>query len=636
MGNEAGGNHGLEGCLVTMGRISARAAVRERGFKEWIQLSSDDRHRSIETLARLSTDAARNDRSELLREAIETLRIQHEELVEAAERLAAQHEQMQELRALAERDRARYRKLFANPSDAYIMTDTNGTIHEINLVGKRLLNADAHAIAGTNLLTWLEADSGRVVREAMLKISQKEYLDFEVRFLQRGRRLPKRVLVRAMVFERGKRLLFVIREGARDIARSDNGENEVRRETLEALVAERTEYLVRGLREEAVQRAREREQRRLFEQRDKAKDRFLAVLSHDLRGPLSAVLGWTQLLRRQVLDATMSERALATIERNARSQLGLMEELLDLSRIVADKMPLEKVPLDLGLLVERCVEAMMPAAIEKGIVLEFTALASDVTVSGDRKRLEQVVTNLISNALKFTPRHGRVDVELSCDDKQAHLVVRDTGRGISSELLPHVFELFRQEDDGLTSKKGLGLGLYIVRHLTELHGGSVAAVSDGQRHGASFEVVLPLRDDIAAITSHPDDELGQEDLDGCSILVVDDDHDTRELVCTLLRQHKASVATATDARSALASFQNACPDVLLVDLGLPDVDGCTLIEQLRQVADVPAIALSGFATKCDVRRALEAGFAVHVAKPVETRRLVRTVNEIWNRQPASE
>jgi PAS domain S-box-containing protein len=613
--------------------------VRESGYKqraaaqEERERVSGSAARAIETLRHLTSEAARGNEVEFLRQAIEALRLEHDRLCAAEERIEAQHEQLQEMRAESERERARYRKLFAHSAEPYFVTDMNGTIREVNAAGKRILNAEAHAIVGKSLLSWLESESSRIVREAMTTISEKSNKEIEVRFLRRGGLLPTTGRIRGILFERGKRILFSVREDAP--ARTPS-EPELPKETIEALVSERTAYLARGLREEYALRQRESEQRRLFERRDKAKDRFLAVLSHDLRGPLSAVLGWTQMLRREVLDPTMRERALATIERNAKSQLGLIEELLDLSRIVADKMPLEIVPLELAVLVERCVEAMMPVAIEKGVVLEYSALASGVTVFGDRKRLEQIITNLISNAIKFTPRYGRIDVSLGRDDDQARLVIRDTGRGIAADLLPHVFELFRQEEDSAASKKGLGLGLYIVRHLTDLHGGTVRAASDGEGRGATFEVLLPLRNDVTAVTANADDHDPTEDLEGCSILVVDDDRDTRDLVTTLLRQHKAQVSTVGDARTALAHFEKMRPDVLLIDIGLPDIDGCTLIEQLKQLADVPAIAVSGFATKRDVQRALDAGFAVHIAKPVETSALVRTVSGVWNKHPISE
>jgi len=356
---------------------------------------------------------------------------------------------------------------------------------------------------------------------------------------------------------------------------------------------------------------------------NRVKDEFLATLSDELRTPLNAILGWTQLLRGGKLDQARVARALGAIERNAKLQVQLIEDLLDVSRLITGKLCLESTPVDLVTVVDAAVDSVRESAAAKGVALE-TQLDAPGPLAGDGARLQQVVWNLLSNAIKFTPRNGRVTIRLERTGAEAELRVSDTGRGIASEFLPHIFDCFRQADSSSTRiHGGLGLGLAIVRHLVELHGGNVQAESAGVNEGATFTVRLPLSalaaGDGASAGSRPED---LPSLRGFSILVVDDALDARESLAMLLEECGARVTAVASAPEALEAFASARPDVLVSDLAMPGLDGYALVARLRALeADdarpVPALALSAYARTEDRERALAAGFQAHVAKPVE-------------------
>jgi CheY-like chemotaxis protein/two-component sensor histidine kinase len=309
-------------------------------------------------------------------------------------------------------------------------------------------------------------------------------------------------------------------------------------------------------------------------------------------------------------------------------QLALIEELLDVTRIAADRVALEMAPVDVAKLVRGVVDTMAPLATEREVALEARVPDTSVVVSGDRKRLEQITTNLVTNALKFTPSGGRVVVEVTSGDA-ARLVVTDDGCGIAPEHLPTVFECFRQASG--PKRAGLGLGLYIVKQLVELHGGHVTASSEGTGRGATFVVDLPLHGAggrVPADASQPALPI-DADLRGRRILVVEDEPDTRDLLSVLLRRRGAHVAVASDVASALALVGTCVPDVLVSDIELPDGDGCELAERLRR-SDVRSIALSGLASERDAQRSLQAGFDVHMTKPVDVGALVATIQRLAN------
>jgi PAS domain S-box-containing protein len=383
--------------------------------------------------------------------------------------------------------------------------------------------------------------------------------------------------------------------------------------------------------------AREQATRAEADRANRIKDEFLAVLSHELRSPLNPILGWSKLLQSGRLDETKTAQAVATIERNAKLQSQLIEDLLDVSRILQGKLSLTVAPVNLAPIIRAAMETVQLAAEAKSIQVEASFAPAVGLVSGDATRLQQVFWNLLSNAVKFTPAGGRVEVKLAEVNHQAEITVSDNGKGIPADFLPYVFEYFRQED-GATTRKfgGLGLGLAIVRQLVELHGGTILAESLGEGQGATFIVQIPL---MTTSSKASQDERSPEsslDLNGIKILVVDDETDTRELIAFLLEQQGAQVTTATSAHEALLVWAQARPDVLLSDIGMPDMDGYMLIQQVRQLSleqggQVPAIALTAYAGEMNQQQALAAGFQRHLSKPIEPERLIQVISSlIWS------
>jgi PAS domain S-box-containing protein len=392
---------------------------------------------------------------------------------------------------------------------------------------------------------------------------------------------------------------------------------------------------------------REREARAEAEEANRLKDEFLATVSHELRTPLTAILGWAHMLRGGQLEGEGAGKALETIERNARSQAQLIEDLLDVSRIVTGKLRLDVVPVSPHSFIDAAVEAVRPAADAKGVRLQKVIDTGVGVVMGDPARLQQVVWNLLTNAVKFTPRGGRVQVRLERVNSSVEMAVSDTGAGIDPEFLPHVFERFRQADQRTTRRHGgLGLGLSIVRHLVELHGGSVRADSGGEGTGSTFTVMLPVapihRREEAGERVHPaaSDTLPAhecpERLDGLRVLVVDDEEDARELLAAGLGQCGAEVVTASSAHEALEALAGGRFDVLVSDIGMPGEDGYELIRQVRELdADgggtTPAVAVTAYARTEDRLRAMRAGFEMHVSKPVELTELIVVVASLARR-----
>ncbi|WP_224244205.1 hybrid sensor histidine kinase/response regulator [Hyalangium gracile] len=390
---------------------------------------------------------------------------------------------------------------------------------------------------------------------------------------------------------------------------------------------------------------REQTARAQAEEANRLKDEFLATVSHELRTPLTAMLGWVQMLRSGMLTEDKRDRALATVERNARSQAQLIEDLLDVSRILAGKLKLEVEFVDVGSVVEAAMETVRPAAEAKGIRLQV-ALDSTCSIMGDAARLQQVVWNLLSNAVKFTPKGGRVQVLVERRDSSVEVTVADTGRGIPQDFLPHVFERFRQAEGGTTRQAGgLGLGLSIVRHLVEAQGGTVSAASDGEGQGATFVVRLPLsvarrREPLVPPTLRAEVEkaglLCPPELEGLRVLVVDDEADTRELLRTMISGCKARVRTAASVAEGLRALQEEMPDVLVSDIGMPEEDGYSFIRKVRALApagagQLPAVALTAYARVEDRTRALLAGFQSHVPKPVEPLELLAVLASLAGR-----
>lgn len=376
--------------------------------------------------------------------------------------------------------------------------------------------------------------------------------------------------------------------------------------------------------------------RQLAEDANRVKDEFLSNLSHELRNPLNAILGWTHMLRTSTLNEANAARALEVIERNARAQSQLVEDILDTSRIVSGKLKLRAHPLDLRFVVQAAIDTVQLAA--KAKTIQIVAQLSSQNILGDAERLQQVMSNLLSNAIKFTPANGRVEITLERVQRQAQIQVTDTGQGISADLLPHIFDRFRQGDSSTTkAKPGLGLGLSIVRHLVELHGGTVQAASSGEGQGATFIVRFPLHEPPPKATPSGDLEptafARSSDpglsLAGLQILAVDDEVDTRELLEFVLKRYGADVRVVASAREALSALNEASHrfNVLISDIGMPEADGYWLIRRVRSLSggQVPAIALTAYASEAERQRAIAAGFQRHIAKPVEPEELVRAI-----------
>lgn len=365
-----------------------------------------------------------------------------------------------------------------------------------------------------------------------------------------------------------------------------------------------------------------------------SKDEFLAVVSHELRSPLNAILGWARLLRTRELDKPTTERALETIERNTQTQVQLIEDLLDVSRMIRGDLQLTMTPVSLAALVEDSVNSLSLIAQAKQIHLNSIIIDSHCQILGDLSRLQQVITNLLTNAIKFTPQGGRVQICLEKEGSIAQIRVIDSGKGISKEFLPHVFDRFRRADSSTERlKDGLGLGLAIVTHLTRLHGGTVSASSPGVGQGATFTVTLPIFESISsALKSEPNPEITQQlPLADVRLLLVDDEVDSLELVEFALTESGATIKAVSGAAAALEVIEQFKPDILVSDIAMPQTDGYTLLNCIRekkQVGQIPAIALTAFAKEEDVKNSLYAGFQRHLTKPVEPTELIKAICEV--------
>lgn len=374
---------------------------------------------------------------------------------------------------------------------------------------------------------------------------------------------------------------------------------------------------------------REQAARQAAEQVNRIRDEFLAMLSHELRSPLNPILGWSGLLQSKSFDPPTIQRGLSIIEQNAKLQTQLVNDLLDISRILQGKLKLNPGAVDVAAVIAAAMEVVKTSAQAKSIALEFHP-AETAYVRGDEGRLQQVVWNLLSNAIKFTPAGGRVEVRLGVDDHQAQIAVTDTGQGVSPDFMPYLFQSFRQEDASITRQHGgLGLGLAIAKHLVDAHGGTIMADSPGLGAGATFTVKLPLlRGAMAASEPPPGDDI---DLTGIRVLAVDDSEDTRELLSMILSAYGAEICVVASGRELLANLAPFAPDLLICDIGMPDLDGYALLRQIRarpDAAAIPAIAVTAFAHEEDRQRALAQGFQQHVAKPFDPETLASAIAQI--------
>jgi PAS domain S-box-containing protein len=511
-----------------------------------------------------------------------------------------------------------FRTTLVSIGDAVIATDETGRIRTMNPVAERLTG-------------WTEAEARNRPLDAVFRIvNEATQLPVEnpvTRVLRDGRGVG--LANHTVLLARDGRAI-PIDDSAAPIRRQDGSM------TGAVLVFRDITARREVEREQALALEREQAARRELETASRSKDEFVTTLSHELRTPLNAIFGWVQLLRAGTLDETARAHALEVIERNTRTQTRMVEDLLDVSRIMTGQFRIEPRPVDLATVIAAAVDAVRPAIDAKGVQLVTHVDAPAGPVAGDPDRLQQVVWNLLTNAVKFTPRGGRIEVTLERRGSQVEVRVSDTGRGISEDFLPHVFERFSQAEASTSrSQPGLGIGLALVRHLVELHGGVVDVASEGEGRGATFTVRLPVPATLLGIHGDGDttgapapgaDPL--RPLAGVAILAVDDDADARELLRMAFQQAGAQVTLADSARAALAALEASAPDVLVSDIGMPDGTGYELLERVRAAENgsrLPAVALTAYARPEDRDRAIRAGFQLHVSKPVDPAALVRAV-----------
>jgi PAS domain S-box-containing protein len=511
--------------------------------------------------------------------------------------------------------------------DAIITKTLDGTITSWNASASRLLGYTATEIIGQPITVLIPLDRHSEERHIIASLRAGNRIEHyeTVRVAKDGRLIDVALTISPVRSRTGEIV------GASKILRDITERRRIERE-LQELLAERNQIL-----------ASERAARSQAERLSASKDEFLALLSHELRTPLNAILGWTQILQRGSSASADLANGLAVIERNVRAQTQLVNDLLDMSRIISGQMRLDVQPVMPYAFVQGAVESARPAADAGGVRLESTLDPAAGPLSGDANRLQQVVWNLISNAIKFTPRGGRIKITLERVNSHIEVCVADSGVGIQPDFLPHVFERFRQRDATTTRRHGgLGLGLSIVKHIVELHGGRVAANSDGEGKGATFRVTLPVAvtrwipnrpGEHSRSLERPSVPFVNADLSNLVVLVVDDEPDSRELLNRLLADCGATVITAASAAEALAAKDKQRPDILISDIGMPEIDGYQLLRSLRANGEVrfPAIALTAFARSEDRTRALLAGYVAHVSKPVEPAELIATVAAVSGR-----
>ncbi|HJQ27402.1 MAG TPA: PAS domain S-box protein [Blastocatellia bacterium] len=525
----------------------------------------------------------------------------------------------------AERASLHMAAIVESSDDAIISKTLDGTIMSWNRGAQRIFGYTAEEAIGRNITMLIPTDRLQEEPEILARIKRGERIDHyeTIRKTRDGCLINISVTI-SPVKDSSDRIIAASKI-ARDITEQKRAEKE---------------------REQLL--ARERAARAEAEAANRAKDAFLATVSHEVRTPLNAILGWARILHAGKLDPEMQARALETIDRNAKAQAQIIEDLLDVSRIITGKLRLDVRPVGLTAIIEAAADAVRPAAEAKNIQLDIDLDYEAGLVSGDPDRLQQVVWNLLSNAIKFTPVGGRVSVQLERVGAEARIRVSDSGRGISAEFMPYLFDRFSQADSSLTRKHGgLGLGLAIVRHLIELHGGTVAAESEGEGRGATFEITLPLairpemRRNIRSTSEYEFSSTvepafdPQISLSGLRVLVVDDDDDARELVTTVLTQCGAEVNAVASVGEALAVLEQFEADVMVSDIEMPGEDGYSLIRKVRAIGDgagrIAAAALTAHARTEDRLRALAAGFDTHVAKPVEPSELIAVVASIARR-----
>ncbi len=506
--------------------------------------------------------------------------------------------------------------------DAIVSKNLNSIITSWNAAAQRIFGYTPEEAIGQSVVMLVPADRRDEEPRILERLRRGERVDhFEtVRVRKNGELIPVSLTISPVKDATGRVI------GASKIARDIS---EIKR-----LASERDQLL-----------QSERAARSQAENANRQKDDFLATVSHELRTPLNAIVGWTQVLKESAGNPDEVQEAITIIERSAQAQAQLIDDLLDLGRITSGKMTLDVQPIEIGTVVQDAIAAVQRTADLKGIRLRTIINSGGGAMMGDKQRLQQVLWNLLANSIKFTPKGGHVVVTVARVNSQMEIAVADTGRGITADFLPHVFERFRQADASTTRQQGgLGIGLALVKHLVELHGGSVLAESPGLERGATFTIALPVQAAHAAVdlaestVSAPVESRPSEDLSGIKVLAVDDDRDSLHVVKRILVSRHAEVEIAASAEEAWKIFPMFRPDVVLSDIGMPGHDGYEFIRRIRQFpggSSVPAAALTALARSDDRMRALHAGFQTHVAKPIAPNELVAVVRSLAALRPAA-
>jgi PAS domain S-box-containing protein len=517
---------------------------------------------------------------------------------------------------------ARLAAIVNSSDDAIVSKTVDGVITSWNAGAERIFGYTAAEAVGRHITMIIPADRLSEEDEVLARIRRGEHVDhFEtVRQRKDGRLIDISLTVSPIHNAAGQVI------GASKIARDISERRRSERER-ESLVA------------------REREARALAERLNRTKDQFLATLSHELRTPLNAIYGWAQMLDARQLDAPTRQRATQAILRNAKAQVQLIDDLLDLSRIVTGHMRLDVRLVDLRDVIQAALESVQPAARAKSIRVQVVLDPHAGPIMGDPSRLQQVVWNLLINAVKFTPKEGRVQVHLTRNRSLVDIAVSDTGEGIDREMLPHLFERFRQADSSMTRPHGgLGIGLALVRHLVEMHGGTVEADSAGPGRGATFRVRLPLslvREETRPRSAGAETRDASKPLSlvGLRVLVVDDDTDSVEIATTILTNGGAETRGCTSAAAAIAVLEDWWADLLVADIQMPGEDGTSLLRRARSMSmargrRLPALALTAHGRSEDRMRILSAGFNLHLVKPVDPAELLLAVGSLAGRLEA--
>lgn len=590
----------------------------------------------VSTLLHLAHSNLSED-PELLPEVLEELGVSLEELRVSQEVLQEQNQELLEAHAALKLERQRYQELFEFAPDGYLITDTEGTIQEANQAASLLFKVPAKYLIGKPLVVFVPEPHRPAFRSEFNRLHKVGRLQEWITQLQPRNADPFDAALTVATVSDWTGAIAGLRWLVRDISER----KQLEEAQLRAKLAEMTNQILKA--EIAQRKQLEQELRQQAEILNKAntiKDEFLAIVSHELRSPLNAILGWAQILRGRRLDETIVSRALETIERNAKIQVKLIEDLLDTSRIIRGKLDLNIGPVNLVSVIRASIDSVQLAITAKNIQKIAVLDESASLVSGDPDRLQQIVWNLLFNAIKYTPKEGQIEVRLERVSSYAVISVSDTGQGIAPDFLPYVFDRFRQEERATTRHHGgLGLGLAIVRQLVEMHGGTVTANSPGEGQGARFTVQLPLMAKCNLPTEvTQNSSIAQEtdafDLDrtlsDVYVLVVDDEADTRELLTVVLESVGAKVKTAASVSEALETIEHSKPDILISDVGMPERDGYALIRQVRAIESerpnaMPAIALTAYAREEDTKQLLNAGFQLHLPKPIEPAALVAAV-----------